>query len=61
VVNDDPVYLMRLHAISAPQELGSVKLACQALDIPCSTLYRWRKQWIRYGAEPPSKPCWPAP
>lgn len=51
MLNDDPVYLMRLQAMSAAEELGSVKLACQVLDIPRSTFYRWRKQWVRYGAE----------
>lgn len=51
MLNDDPVYVMRLQAMSAAQQLGSVKLACQVLDIPRSTFYRWRKQWIRYGPE----------
>lgn len=49
--NDDPVFRMRLLARSAAQQVDSVKLPCQVLDIPRSTCYRWRKQWIRCGAE----------
>ena len=49
--NDDPLYLMRLQAISAADQLGSVALACRVLDIPRSTFYRWRKQWLQYGRE----------
>jgi len=51
LLNDDPIYLMRLQAMSAAQQLGSVKLACQVLDIPRSTFYRWPKQWLQYGPE----------
>lgn len=49
--NDDPLYLMRLQAMSAADQLGSVALACRVLDIPRSTFYRWRKQWLQYGRE----------
>ena len=51
MLNDDPIYLMRLQAIAAVQQLGSVQLACRVLDIPRSTYYRWRKQMLRHGSE----------
>lgn len=43
------VTVMRPQAMSAAQQLGSVKLAYQVLDIPRSAFYRWRKRWLRYG------------
>jgi transposase len=49
--NDDPVYLMRLQAMAVAEHLGSVQLACRVLDIPRSTFYRWRRQWLRHGPE----------
>ena len=49
--NDDPVFVLRLQAMSAASSRGSVKLAYQVLDIPHSTFHRCRKQWIRYGLE----------
>jgi transposase InsO family protein len=51
MLHDDPVYLLRLQAMSAAQQLGSVQLACRMLDIPRSTFYRWRRQWLQYGPE----------
>ena len=45
MLNDDPLYLMRLQAMSAADQLGSVALACRVLDIPRSTFYRWRKTY----------------
>jgi len=51
LLNDDPLYLIRLQAMSAADQLGSVALACRLLDIPRSTFYRWRNQWLQYGRE----------
>src|SRR5207249_1522808 len=51
LLHDDPLYLIRLQAMSAADHFGSVAVACRVLDIPRSTFYRWRKQWLQYGRE----------
>ena len=51
MINDDPIFVLRVQAMSAARQLGSVALACRILDIPRSTFYRWRRQWLRYGPE----------
>ena len=51
MLNDDPLYLMRLQVMAAVPQLGSVQLACRVLDIPRSTYYRWRKQMLQHGPE----------
>ena len=38
MLSDDPLYLMRLQAIAAVQQPGSVQLACRVLEIPLDLL-----------------------